>query len=123
MRQPSLKWEGDQWDQRLIGDPTVPQTLTSPGIDQSPSNDRDQRQWDQTPSYWIDTPLGQWAIEANRWDGTDSIPPDEEPFSTPNNPPDSRSQPDNIVATGPKHPAKNKQIHHFIFAKPKSTDH
>jgi hypothetical protein len=25
------------------------------------------------------TPLGEWAIEANRWDGVDPIPPDEEP--------------------------------------------
>ena len=24
-------------------------------------------------------PLGQWAIEAIRWDGVDPIPPDEEP--------------------------------------------
>jgi hypothetical protein len=57
---------------------TVPQTRTSPDIDQSHSDDREERQWDQTPRYWSDTPLGQWAIEANRWDGVDPIPPDGE---------------------------------------------
>ncbi|MGK0240065.1 MAG: hypothetical protein ACI92G_003549 [Candidatus Pelagisphaera sp.] len=36
-------------------------------------------EWDQTPPYCSDIPLGQWATEANRWDGVDPIPPDEEP--------------------------------------------
>jgi len=71
--------EEDQWDQRPIGEPIVPQTLAGPDTDQSPSDDREERQWDQTPPHWSDTPLGEWAIEANRWDGVDPIPPDDEP--------------------------------------------
>ena len=68
-----------QWDQRPNADATVPQTLDGPDIDQRLPDDREERQWDQTPPYWSDTPLGQWAIETNRWDGIDPIPPDEEP--------------------------------------------
>ncbi len=68
-----------QWDQRPIADAIVPQTLALPDIDQGPSDNKEERQWDQTPRYWSDTALGQWAIEANRWDGIDPIPPDEEP--------------------------------------------
>ena len=78
-QRPPPQWEEDQWDQRPSGDPSAPQTLAGPNIDQGPSDDREERQWDQTPRYWSDTPLGQWAIEANRWDGVDPIPPDEEP--------------------------------------------
>ena len=78
-QRPPPQWEEDQWDQRPIGDPIVPQTLAGPDTDQSPSDDREERQWDQTPPHWSDTPLGEWAIEANRWDGVDPIPPDEEP--------------------------------------------
>ena len=78
-QRPPPQWEEDQWDQRPIGDPIVPQTLAGPDTDQSPSDDREERQWDQTPPHWSDTPLGEWAIEANRWDGVDPIPPDDEP--------------------------------------------
>jgi hypothetical protein len=78
-QRPPPQWEEDHWDQRPIADATVPQTLAGPDIDQSPSDDREDRQWDQTPPHWSDTPLGEWAIEANRWDGVDPIPPDDEP--------------------------------------------
>jgi len=78
-QRPPPQWEEDQWDQRPIADATVPQTLAGPDIDRRPSEHSEERQWDQTPPYWNDTPLGQWAIEANRWDGVDPIPPDEEP--------------------------------------------
>ncbi|MBT5168920.1 MAG: hypothetical protein HN763_12935 [Opitutales bacterium] len=64
---------------RPTGDATVPQTLAGPDIAQGPSVHSEERQWDQTPRYWNDTPLGHWAIEADRWDGVDPIPPDEEP--------------------------------------------
>ena len=72
-QRPPPQWEESQWDQRPIADATVQQTLAGPDIDQSPSDDREERQWDQTPRYWSDTPLGQWAIEANRWDGVSQI--------------------------------------------------
>ncbi len=62
-----------------MGDPTVPQTLADPDIAQGPSVHSEERQWDQTPPCWSDTPLGQCAIEVNRWDGVDPIPPDDEP--------------------------------------------
>jgi len=66
-------------ERKPIADATVPQMLAGPDIDQSPSNDRKERKRDQTPRYWSDTPLRQWAIEAKRWDGVDPIPSDEEP--------------------------------------------
>jgi hypothetical protein len=78
-QRPPPQWEEVQWDQRPMGDPTVPQTLADPDIDQRPSEHSEERQWDQTPPCWSDTPLGQWAIEVNRWDGIDPIPPDDEP--------------------------------------------
>ena len=31
-QRPPPQWEEDQWDQRPIGDPTVPQTLAGPDI-------------------------------------------------------------------------------------------
>ena len=45
------------------------------------------------------------------------------PYSTQNNPPDSRSQRDNIVAVGPRHSATNRQTQQFILAKPASASH
>jgi hypothetical protein len=76
-QRPPPQWGESQWDQRPIADATVPQTLAELEIDQSATED--EQQWDQTSPFWSDTPLGQWAIEANRWDGADPIPPDEEP--------------------------------------------
>ena len=62
---------------RPIADATVQQTLAELEIDQSAAED--EQQWDQTSPFWSGTPLGRWAIDANRWDGVDPIPPDEEP--------------------------------------------
>ena len=76
-QRPPPQWEEDQWDQRPIADATVLQTLAELEIDQSAAED--EQQWDQTSPSWSDTPLGRWAIEANRWDSVDPIPPEDEP--------------------------------------------
>jgi len=62
-----------QWDQRSIADATLPQALAGSEIDQSIYED--EHAYDQTPYYGSDTPLGQWVIQANRWDGVDPAPP------------------------------------------------
>ena len=62
---------------RPIAGATVQQTLAELEIDQSAAED--EQQWDQTSLCWSDTPLGRWAIEANRWDGVDPMPQDDEP--------------------------------------------
>jgi len=76
-QRPPPQWEEIHCDQTLIADATVPQTQAKLEIDQSIAED--EQQWDQTPHCWSDTPLGQWAIEANNWDGIDPIPHDDEP--------------------------------------------
>ena len=83
----SLKRQFNQWAEECGVRPWPVQMRPSrrqlgPNIDQRLPHDREERQWDQTPPYWLDTPLGQWAIEANRWDGIDPIPP-ESPHGTP----------------------------------------
>jgi hypothetical protein len=40
------------------------------------------QQWDQSEEIWQNTPLAQWADEANRWDAIALIPPDDEPIFT-----------------------------------------
>jgi len=76
-QRPPPQREEEQRDQRPIADATFLQTLAELEIDQSAAEN--EQQWDQTPTSWSDTPLGRWAIEANRWDGVDPIPPDDEP--------------------------------------------
>ncbi len=76
-QRPPPQWEEDQSDQRPDAYATLPQMRADPDIDQSTAEN--EQQWDQAPESWSDTPLGQWAIEANRWDGIDPIPQEDEP--------------------------------------------
>jgi hypothetical protein len=75
-QRPPQQWKESPWDQRQDGDATDWQAPSSTDFDQSIAED--ERQWDQTTPCWSDTPLGRWASEANRWDGVDPIPPDDE---------------------------------------------
>jgi len=76
-QRPPPQWEEDQSAQRPDAYATLPQMRADPDIDQSTAEN--EQQWDQAPESWSDTPLGQWAIEANRWDGIDPIPQEDEP--------------------------------------------
>jgi len=53
---------------------------------------REEQQMGRTAPSRDDTPLGQWAIETNRWEGIDRACQAPTTFSPPNNLQKSRSQ-------------------------------
>ena len=73
------------------------------------------RQGDQTPPYWLDTPLGHWPAKLTA--GTVSIPTlrRTNAYSTPIRPPDSTSLRDKIVASCPEPRAANAQSQQVIL--------
>ena len=72
----STPTKADAWPQDIDESQT---TIFPDEYDQRPPSDWELLQWNQTSQQWNDTPLSQWATEANTWDGINPIPPEDEP--------------------------------------------